>query len=64
MTVEEHGAALFALARQQHEEFLAKIQGWLELAEAEGRAAAASWHREQIAMLEAIPKPWEKSGLA
>lgn len=59
MTVEEHGAALYALARQEHEEFLAKVRGWLELAEAEGRSADARRHRESIARLEAIPKPWE-----
>ncbi len=58
-TVEEHGAALFALARHEHEEFLAKVRGWLEQAEAEGRTADIAWNRDLIDRLEAIPKPWE-----
>ena len=59
MTIEEHGKALFGLARREHEEFLAKVRGWLELAEAEGRERDVAWNRELIERLEAIPKPWD-----
>jgi hypothetical protein len=59
LTVEEHGAILNDLARREHEEYVATIREWLERAEAEGRTAAARRHREHLARLDAMPKPWE-----
>ena len=60
MTAEEFGAALFALERRAHEERIAEIRGWLELAQAENRTADVAFHQETIARLESFPKPWEK----
>ncbi|NUT37858.1 MAG: hypothetical protein HOV79_32835 [Hamadaea sp.] len=60
MSVEEHGAALKALARREHEEFMAMLRGWQEEDEAEGHEAQARFNRELIARLDAIPKPWDK----
>jgi hypothetical protein len=64
MSVEEHGAILYGLMRQDHEEFVAKVQGWAERAEVAGRTAAARQHRDHLAALEAMPKPWEFSQVA
>lgn len=60
MSVEEHGAALHAVARQEHEECMAELRGQLAKAEAEGNEALARFHRNYIARLDAIPKPWDK----
>jgi len=60
MTAEEHAAALWALERADHEEFVAKIRGWAEAAEAAGDELRARRHREHLARLEALPKPWEQ----
>jgi hypothetical protein len=59
MSVEEHRAALHDLMRSDHEEYLAQVREWAETAEAEGRIAAARQHREHVARLEAMSKPWE-----
>jgi hypothetical protein len=59
MSVEDHRAALHDLMRRDHEEYVAQIREWAETAEAEGRVAAARQHREHVARLEAMPKPWE-----
>lgn len=64
MTAEEFGAALFALERQDYEEFISKYRGWLQLAEADNRGADAAWYRETIADYESIPKPWERGTAA
>jgi hypothetical protein len=59
MSVEEHQAALHNLMRRDHEEYVAQVRKWAETAEAEGRVAAARQHREHVARLEAMSKPWE-----
>ncbi|GAA1398447.1 hypothetical protein ACFQZ4_52580 [Catellatospora coxensis] len=61
MTVEEHAAALLALEQASHDEFVAKIQGWVESAEAAGDELRAQRHREHLSRLAAIPKPWERA---
>jgi len=60
MTVEEHAAALWALERTDHDEFVAKIRTWAEAAEAAGDELRARRHREHLARLDAMPKPWEQ----
>jgi hypothetical protein len=64
MTVEEHVAILHAAMRADHEEWIAEVRGWAEEAEANGWTAAARQHREHVARLEAMDKPWEKSHAA
>jgi len=59
MTVDEHIATLHAVMRADHEEYIAEVRRWAEQAEAEGRTAAARQHREHMARLEAMDKPWE-----
>ena len=59
MSVEDHRAVLHGLMRRDHEEYVAQIREWAEIAEAEGHVAAARQHREHLARLEAMPKPWE-----
>lgn len=59
MTADEHIAAMHALMRADHDEYIATVRQWAELAEAEGRMAAARQHREHVARLEAMDKPWE-----
>jgi hypothetical protein len=58
-SVEDHRAALHDLMRRDHEEYVAQVREWAETAETEGRVAAARQHREHMARLEAMPKPWE-----
>ncbi|MFD0599993.1 hypothetical protein ACFQZ4_53070 [Catellatospora coxensis] len=48
MTAEEHAAALWALERASHDEFVAKIRAWAEAAEASGDELRARRHREHL----------------
>ncbi|GAA1411672.1 hypothetical protein ACFQZ4_53110 [Catellatospora coxensis] len=61
MTAEEHAAALWALERASHDEFVAKIRAWAEAAEASGDELRARRHREHLSRLAAMPKPWERA---
>jgi hypothetical protein len=58
-TVEEHKAILHKLMRDDFEEMFAEVRLWAEEAEAKGWTAAARQHREHLARLEAMSKPWE-----
>jgi hypothetical protein len=58
MTAEEHFAAIWAVERADHEALVAKIRSWAEAAETNGDELRARRHRDHIARLEAIPKPW------
>jgi hypothetical protein len=64
MTVDEHVAALHAAMRADHEEYIAQVRSWAEQAEANGWTAAARQHREHMARLESMDKPWETSHAA
>jgi hypothetical protein len=57
-TVDEHRAMMHAFMREEHEEFIAKVRGWAEKAQLQGRLAAARQHREHLARLEAMETPW------
>ncbi|MBB5871093.1 hypothetical protein F4553_004472 [Allocatelliglobosispora scoriae] len=59
MTVDEHIAILHTAMRVDHEEYIAQVRQWAEEAEADGRVAAARQHRNHVARLEAMSKPWE-----
>jgi hypothetical protein len=59
MSTEEHRATLYDLMRRDHEDYVAQVRGWAEAAEADGRTAAARQHRDHLARLDAMPKPWE-----
>jgi hypothetical protein len=58
-SVNEHFAVLHDMMRRDHEEYIAEVRQWADDAEAESRTAAARQHREHVARLEAMPKPWE-----
>ena len=58
-SVEQHKAVLDKLMRDNFEEFYAEVCSWAERAEADGRDAAARQHREHLARLDAMIKPWE-----
>lgn len=60
MTVDEHIATLHAAMRADHEAYIAQVRKWADDAEADGRRAATRQHREHVARLEAMNKPWEK----
>lgn len=60
MTVDEQIAVLNDMMRRDHEEYIEQVRGWAEKAEAQGHIAAARQHREHVARLEAMDKPWEK----
>ena len=64
MTVDEHVAVLHAAMRADHEEYIAQVRAWSEEAEANGWTAAARQHREHLARLETMDKPWETSSNA
>ena len=64
MTADEHVAVLHAAMRADHEEYIAEVRAWAEEAEANGWTAAARQHREHLARLEAMDKPWETSQAA
>ncbi len=64
MTVEEYIATMNEFMRTDHEALIAEIRGWAEEAEAKGWAASARQHREHVARLEAMEKPWEKRAAA
>ncbi|HEU0241801.1 MAG TPA: hypothetical protein VFR11_21455 [Micromonosporaceae bacterium] len=64
MTVDEHVAMLHAAMRADHEEYVAQVRGWAEEAETNGWTAAARQHRDHLARLEAMEKPWERSRAA
>jgi hypothetical protein len=57
--VEDHIAALHALWRADHEDYIAEIRGWAEEAEAKGWTDSARHHRDRLARLDALEKPWE-----
>lgn len=59
MSIEEHHAAIHGLMRREHEDYVNQVRTWAETAEAEGHEAAARQHRDHVARLEAMPKPWE-----
>jgi hypothetical protein len=59
MTVDKHLAVLHAAMRADHEEYIAQVRGWAEEAEANGWTASARQHRDHLARLEAMDKPWE-----
>jgi hypothetical protein len=60
MTVDEHVAVLHAAMQADHEEYIAQVRGWAEEAEVNGWTAAARQHRDHLARLEAVDKPWKR----
>jgi hypothetical protein len=60
VTVDEHISGIRDLILADHLKYTALVREWAEKAEADGRLAAARRHREQVARLEAIKRPWER----
>lgn len=58
MTFESHVKALHTAQRADHEEWRAKVVAMAEQAAAAGDIAGERDVLEQLARLDAIPKPW------
>jgi hypothetical protein len=61
MTKDEYIRALDELAKADHDELLARVQGWVDDAAAKGDHDRRRRNLAYLERLKAIPVPWEKS---
>jgi hypothetical protein len=61
MSVEDrHIEVLRAQLRQDHEAWIAEVQGWADAAAAAGDIPREKRHREHVMRLRAMTYPWEE----
>jgi hypothetical protein len=61
MTGDEHIRLLQQLVKADHDELLARVQGWVDDAAAKGDHLRYRRNLAYLEGLKAIPVPWEKS---
>ncbi|MDG4791100.1 hypothetical protein O7626_35225 [Micromonospora sp. WMMD1102] len=60
MAVDPHIQALRDLLVAEHEEYIAKVQGWADEAGARGDEWYQRWHQDHATRLREMAYPWEQ----